>query len=189
MRAVVLLLEAAVGWAFVADARAGVRVGVDVDGAVRMDGVDVIVNGSSRLLAAITRLEGHVGELSVRMESVSTRLDTLASVTQWGCWGVCEGTCGQPGMRRRVSSVPAGLEDRIGCESPCFPEWRKPDGGRAGGVYGCVAEVGCAERMPPGGRGASDDVWEHINILPGRHACTERDDLRASMGYRSVLED
>jgi hypothetical protein len=112
--------------AIVGDARAGVRVGVDADGAVRVDGTDVIVNGSSRLLAAITRLEGQMGVVMNRIESVSTLASAalqVTSVTQWGCWGVCEGTCRQPGVRRRVSSVPAGLVDRMGCESPCFPEW------------------------------------------------------------------
>jgi hypothetical protein len=68
-------------------------------------------------------------------------------VTQWGCWGVCEGTCGQPGVRRRMSSVPAGLEDRMGCESPCFPEWRNlTAAGRAGfmdALRKWVAPSGC----------------------------------------------
>jgi hypothetical protein len=166
----VLLLAAAMSWAFVVDARAGVRVGVDADGAVRVDGVDVIVNGSSRLLAAIAQLQGQVGELSSRMESMSTRLDILASaalqatsVTQWGCWGVCEGTCGQPGVRRRVSSVP-GLVDRMGCESPCFPEWRNlTAAGRAGfmdALRKWVAPSGChregEERVTTFGSTSSD---------------------------------
>jgi hypothetical protein len=140
--------------AVVGDARAGVRVGVDADGAVRVDGTDVIVNGSSRLLAAITRLEGQMGVVLDRMDSLSTEMASLmreslraTSVTQWGCWGVCEGTCGQPGVRRRVSSVPAGLVDRMGCESPCFPEWRNlTAAGRAGfmdALRKWVAPSGC----------------------------------------------
>jgi hypothetical protein len=45
-------------------------------------------------------------------------------VTEWGCWGICEGVCGQEGVRRRISSVPVGIAETRPCESPCFPDWR-----------------------------------------------------------------
>lgn len=168
-----------------------VEIGVESDGAVRVGGIDVIVNGSSRLLAAIMQLQAQVNGLSMEVGALSRRMDSAlqaTSVTQWGCWGVCEGVCGQPGVRRRVSSVPEGLVDGTACESPCFPEWRNlTAAGRAGFMEALrkwVAPSGCHREGEE-----NEHVWEHRAIVSGRDARAQWHDLRTAMGRGPILED
>jgi hypothetical protein len=111
-----------------------VRVGMGAREMVEVHGADLSINGSNGILGMLQRLESSVKQVEdtvLRVESEMrnvasqiAHLDAVMHVTEWGCWGVCEGGCGQPGVRRRISTVPAGITDTRACESPCFPDWR-----------------------------------------------------------------
>jgi hypothetical protein len=87
---------------------------------MEVQGGDLSINGSSGILGTLQRLERQINAVMSHVE----QLDAVIHVTEWGCWGVCEGGCGLPGVRRRVSVVPAGVVDSRACDSPCFPDWR-----------------------------------------------------------------
>jgi hypothetical protein len=129
MRGLLLLIAGVAALLAALAGGADVAVVVDVDAAltVHVAAADVSINGSSGLLASLATLSGTLAAVGRSADSLLSRVEALerrAAVAQWGCWGVCEGACGQPGVRRRLSAVPPGSVDATACEAPCFPDWR-----------------------------------------------------------------